>query len=351
MLAGISLYNFRNHGALALDCGGAKNIIFCGANGAGKTAALEAISLLCGIGNFRGAALGDMMRKGAGAGDGFAVHADLGDGTEIRISWNGGAHKEIRIDGDKSSLTALAKIMPMVWLTPRDDRLFCESASDRRAFLDRLVGAFDLLHTGRTARLAKLLSERAFAIKNNGGNSWLDPIEVNLAKTAMSVAAARVKYSAELNYFMPPHLQITTDGTLEQKIITGAPAAGIEIEYRQYLAENRFLENDRQIINGAHKSDFGMFNSDAGMPVSQTSTGQQKSALVSLVVAHAKLMRAKTGKYPVVLLDEADSHLDAAARKNIFAQFGECGAQVFATALSREIFLEIPDTKFVELDS
>jgi DNA replication and repair protein RecF len=69
--------------------------------------------------------------------------------------------------------------------------------------------------------------------------------------------------------------------------------------------------------------------------------------LVDLILAHAKLIRTKTGKIPVVLLDEADAHLDANARRRMFEELGTADAQVWATGLEKEVFADVPDATFV----
>ena len=55
MINQITLTNFRNHTCSRITTFGRKNIIITGLNGAGKTAILEALSLLSGERGLRGA--------------------------------------------------------------------------------------------------------------------------------------------------------------------------------------------------------------------------------------------------------------------------------------------------------
>ena len=201
MINSISLTDFRNHTMCRIETHGRRNIIITGPNGAGKTAVLEAISMLGGERGMRGAGMGDIARF-CGAG-GFSVFANLADDTEISVQFTGGdANRRAKIDGDSAALAELARFVRVVWITPREDRLFVDSAGDRRAFFDRLCASFDATHPGRTARLAKLLSERAYALKSGTDARWIDALDTQIAGVAVAVAVARIQYAGELNYFL-----------------------------------------------------------------------------------------------------------------------------------------------------
>lgn len=299
--------------------------------------------MLSGVRGMRGAAMTDIARFG-GAG-GFSVHAELDDQTEIAVSFApGDANRRARVDGDAAPLSDLARYARIVWITPREDRLFVDSASERRAFFDRLAAAFDATHSGRVARFSKLMSERAAAIKNGADARWLDALDTQIAATAVSIAAARIQYAGEVNYFFD-NAAVSVDGMVESMIIKDAPTA--ENEYLAYLRENRALIGDKMLVDGPHKSDFGVFNSALGLPAHITSTGQQKSVLLDLILAHAKLMHEKTAARPIILLDEAAAHLDRAARMRLFDALARADAQVWATGLDAAVFTDVTDAAFV----
>ena len=118
-------------------------------------------------------------------------------------------------------------------------------------------------------------------------------------------------------------------------------------KYFEYLQQNRSLMGDKMVIDGAHKSDFVVFNNTLKLPANITSTGQQKSILIDLILAHAKLIHVRTGQSPLILLDEAAAHLDEMARIKLFADLNESDAQVWATGLDINIFKNIPNAVFV----
>ena len=351
MIETLTLTDFRNHSSSRIKTGGARNIVIIGDNGSGKTAILEAVSMFAGNGSLRGATTIEIARdNGSG---GFAISAELSDGTALSVTWKAGdAHRRARIDNDAAPLSDLARHLRLVWLTPREDRLFVDGAADRRAFFDRLCASFDATHSGRCARLAKLLAERAYALKNGSDDNWLNPIEKHLAATAVAVASLRVKYSGEINHELSKDENndsslITLSGWLEDRLSKGAAASDVEKEYLDYLANNRELIADKMNIDGAHKSDFGMFNSALNKPANMTSTGQQKLMLLSLMCAHARLIKTKTGTAPIILLDEVAAHLDKSARARLFAEFKNLDAQVWATGLDKGTFVSVSDALFI----
>ena len=345
MINTLTLTDFRNHVGGRINTMGRANVIITGPNGAGKTAILEAVSMLSGDRGMRGADMRDIARFG-GLGN-FAVFATLADESDIAITFNAGdANRRAKIDGDAAPLVELGKYLRIVWLTPREDRLFVDAASERRAFFDRLTGAFDVSHTGRVARFSKLLSERAFALKSGADAHWLDALDMQIAGAAVAVATARIQYAGELNYFLS-RCAVSVAGKIEQMLIDGLSAGDAERSYLEYLKNTRELVGDKMVLDGPHKSDFGVFNNELQLPAHLTSTGQQKTILLDLILAHAKLIHVKTGSQPLILLDEAAAHLDVNARANLFKELAQTNAQVWATGIDANVFKDVPNAVFV----
>ncbi len=345
MIESLTLTDFRNHKMSRIDTNGARNIIIIGENGAGKTAVLEAISMLSGDKGMRGADMTDIARF-SGGGD-FSVFGKTDDDDTVCVYFNAGAaNRRAKINDENTSLNDLGNVMRIVWISPKEDRLFVDASADRRAFFDRLASNFDSHHSGRTAKFSKLLTERAFALKNGADAKWLDALDDQLAAAAVAIANTRVQYAGEVNYFLK-RFSVSVNGMVEQTIISGAPAAVAEREYRNYLSQNRELVYDKMVLDGPHKSDFGMFNNELDLPVRLTSTGQQKSALFDLILAHTDLLHTKTKRDCIVLFDEAAAHLDSAARAKIFATLENTHTQVWATGLDASSFDDVPGAVFV----
>jgi DNA replication and repair protein RecF len=346
MITRLTLTDFRNHETFRVETGG-KNVVLTGPNGAGKTNVLEAASLLNGGAGLRGAHSADLARFGAA---GYAVAADISDGGGISVFWRGGSgRRAARLDGENAALSELSGRIAIVWLTPCEDLLFIGPPAARRSFLDNLAAGFDGAHIGRVSDLARLVSERAFALKNNRDDGWLALIENNMSALAVAVADARVRFVSELNHFLE-NGEIGLSGLLERKIMDGGKAGDFEDFYRNYLSENRFLVSDKQTIDGPHRSDFSVQNTLLGLPAAKTSSGQQKLILNGIAIANARLLSVKNPAKPLlILLDEADSHLDAAARMELFDALSKTKAQVWMTGTDAAAFSGMPDCEYVTM--
>lgn len=344
MIQSLIMTDFRNHKSTRLNIGGARNIIIYGPNGAGKTAIIEAVSMLAGDRGMRAAPMCEVARfDGSG---GFSVFATTTNDDEVCVYFNSGdANRHAKLNGDNTPLADLAKILRIVWVTPREDRIFVDASADRRAFFDRMIAGFDSAHAGRVARHNKLFTERAAALKNGANTQWIDAIDTQIAATAVAVAAARIQYAGEVNYFLTD-CATSVNGFVESMIME-TNAADAERTYLAYLGQNRELVNDKMVIDGVNKSDFGVFNRILNLPANLTSTGQQKTTLLNLVLAHAKLIHTKTGAEPIILLDEAAAHLDDKAREKLFSELDNANAQVWATGIDYKTFNNVPNAIFV----
>lgn len=344
MIKTITLTNFRNHKTCRIETCGHKNIIITGPNGAGKTAILEAVSMLSGDRGMRGAQMNEIAHFDGNGG--FSVFAELSNDTEISVYFNpGDTNRHAKIDGDNATLSDLGKHLRIVWLTPREDRIFVEGATERRAFFDRLAASFDSAHAGRISRHTKLITERAGALRSGADSKWIDVLDEQISATSVAIAATRIQYAGEINFFLE-NSAVSVTGMVES-LILNSNAANAEREYLTYLKSNRTLVYDKMILDGINKSDFGVFNKKLKLPTNLTSTGQQKITMIELILAHAKLVFTKTGEEPIILLDEAVAHLDTDARTKIFESLSKSHAQVWATGLETNIFAKIPDTLFV----
>ncbi|MBO4480469.1 MAG: AAA family ATPase [Alphaproteobacteria bacterium] len=344
MIEYLTLTDFRNHKTCRIETMGRKNVIITGPNGAGKTAILEAVSMLGGERGMRGAPMTDIARFNGNGG--FSIFAGISDETELSVYFNAGdTNRHAKIDGDSAPLSNLARHLRIVWITPREDRIFVDNAADRRAFFDRLAASFDSAHAGRITRYTKLMNERAGALKNGADGNWIDALDIQIAAVSVAIAATRIQYAGEINYFLKD-IAVSVDGMVESMILT-TNAASAERDYLSYLKSNRALVNDKMVLDGVNKSDFGIFNMALNLPANLTSTGQQKTTILKLILAHAKLVYTKTGAHPIILLDEAIAHLDQESKEKLFSELGDANAQVWATGIDAGAFTNVPDAIFV----
>jgi DNA replication and repair protein RecF len=194
VLTRLTLTDFRNYHGLRLDTGPGP-VVLTGANGAGKTNLLEAISLLAPGRGLRSVAFEDLARLDGEGGWAVAGNIDGPSGTaSLGTAWAPGAPaRQIQVSGSAhKSSGAFSAHLRILWLTPAMDRLFTGPAGDRRRFLDRLVIAFDPEHGGRVLAFDKLMRDRNRRLCEAAPDpAWLGGLEHGMAEAAVAVAAAR----------------------------------------------------------------------------------------------------------------------------------------------------------------
>jgi DNA replication and repair protein RecF len=81
------------------------------------------------------------------------------------------------------------------------------------------------------------------------------------------------------------------------------------------------------------------------------STGEQKALLLSMILAHAELVRARSGRPLVILLDEVAAHLDPIRRGVLFDRLRATGGQVWMTGTEASLFEELGDATRLIVDN
>lgn len=368
----LTLTDFRNYAFLRITPN-LRPIIITGENGSGKTNILEAVSFLTPGRGMRSARLADIRRFTPAVIDNtympsnssWAVSAIVsknGDEYEIGTAVENMLREEdeensiynkriVKIEGQKtSSQGELGRYLSAIWLTPQMDRLFRGGSQPRRSFLDRLVYAFDNEHAKRTSNFEHLYKQWYQLIKSSNGRAdpaWLAGIEENMAATGVAIAAARREQIARLNRFIEtepddvfPNVMLELDGTIE-KMLDTMPAVDVEDFYMNKLAAERrkVLYNDN--VDGVNRTDFKVFYKKKRMPAELCSTGEQKSLLISIILAQTKCQILYQGFAPVLLLDEVAAHLDDGKREALLAKISELGLQAWITATNPELFASL----------
>src|SRR5258706_395750 len=96
--------------------------------------------------------------------------------------------------------------------------------------------------------------------------------------------------------------------------------------------------------DGPHLTDLAVIYEPKNISAADASTGEQKTLLIGLVLAHAGLIAEMTGSSPLLLLDEVVAHLDPARRGALYAALAALGAQVFMTGADPTAFADIANS-------
>jgi len=159
-LENLTLSHFRSHQLSRIEVDSRPVALF-GANGAGKTNILEAISLLSPGRGLRRATANEFIRRPDDIG--WKVTALLsanGSSYELETGAQPDQPRHVRIDSKTTPQNALAQLARIVWLVPAMDRLWIEGADGRRRFLDRVALSFDPSHAETVLSFEKAMRER-----------------------------------------------------------------------------------------------------------------------------------------------------------------------------------------------
>lgn len=351
-LTRLFLANYRNYEKLDLRLDG-RHVCLFGANGAGKTNLLEAVSQLGPGRSLRGASLGEIKRSDAEAGaEGWVVSAELGGdrklGVALEETSRGGAKRTVRIDGASASAGDLAALMRIVWLIPAMDGVFRGGASDRRRFFDRQVMSHIPGHGRSAAAYEKAMRERnALLEQGRADPAWLDAIEGRMAEHGAELAVNRAGVLARLQIAVDarpdghfPKAELSLTGPEGAVAEANAPLFEVATALRGAFMDGRRRDMAAgRTLAGPHRVDLNAIHVPTGAPAREASTGQQKALLIGLILASASALSADTsGPKPLLLLDEAAAHLDADRRAALFDELCATGGQAWLTGTESFLF-------------
>jgi DNA replication and repair protein RecF len=359
----LTLTDFRNYRAATMTVRPGP-VVLTGANGAGKTNCLEAVSLLTAGRGLRSLPFSDLGRSGGSGGWAIAARVsiageDIEIGTGVQPPPDGivsvRAARIVKIDHTITKGSGALAPVRTLWLTPAMDGLFTGPASDRRRFLDRLVLSLEPSYASAAAVFDRAMRQRNKALESLSPPQLLNAIEAQMADAAASIAAARRRVTESLAAEILRERERDPDsvfpwaGLALQGHLEGQAGAmdesAISDAYRGLLGSMR--ERDRaagRTLTGPHRSDVEVTHGPKSTPAKMCSTGEQKALLIGLILAHARLIKQTSGGVsPLILLDEIAAHLDFSRRLALFSSIASLNAQVWMTGTDADIFLPLLD--------
>ena len=314
-------------------------VLVTGPNGVGKTNLLEALHV--GSQGFSprtraeprlvlfGAAAARVRLAGEEAQTPFETEVDVEPAAAKRIKLNGA----LLAGGDelRLRLSALA-------FTP--DRLAVVKGGPivRRAYLDRMLGRLFPARAKLPSDYGRALSQRNAALRRvRGGESSRDALEPwteQVATLGASLDQSRAELATALAAGFSEHAE-------------GLGLAGAEITYAEegLTTADLAARLDRDIERGT--TGIGPHLRDAAITAAARdlrafgSQGEQRTAVLALVLAEADLLAERRGEPPLLLLDDVFSELDSARGEALVARL-PAGGQTVVTATEQPTALR-PD--------
>lgn len=366
----LSLTNFRNFTRLDMDVP-RRSVVLVGDNAQGKTSVLEAVYFLAALTSFQTNADRQMVNF-LEARNSPAVARIVGEYArgsrnhklEIRLILdpvgvgNGQRlRKEILLDGVKKQASdAVGKFSAVVFV-PQMSQIIEGGPDERRRHLNLALAQAVPAYAGVLSDYGKALEQRNALLKalnERGGNA--DQLEVwdeTLARLGAQIVQWRIAAVQELEKQAARiHLELTRgaevlrlayepayDPLPKIALKLDAPADRSNIPLKE--VERGFLERLRGLRSeeisrgvttiGPHRDEMRFLANQIDLG-DYGSRGQVRTALLSLKLAEAAWIQARTGQWPVILLDEVMAELDLQRRADLLKYLGQAEQSLLTAA-------------------
>ena len=342
----IALNGFRNYELETAEFSPGTNVI-AGENAQGKTNLLESIYMLsCGR-SFRTRFDKELVGFDYSSAD---ILADLYSHEReqtVNIQLRPGQAKRILVNGVKKTAGELSDVVNTVLFSPDDLNLIRDGAAVRRRLMDNAISQI-------RPRYAEYLSEfnRLYEHKTRILKDWrekpslldtLDEFSDGMCRMSAQLIRYRAAFAARLGSTAAPiHSEFSGSGEqldIQYKTVSSvsdpfASAKEIYYEVCEHQERHRQAElNSEQCLTGAHKDDLEIFINGSNAR-SFASQGQTRTAALSIKLAEREIFLAETGEYPVLLLDDVLSELDAKRQEFVLNRIG--GGQTLITCCEDE---------------
>ena len=349
----IALDGFRNYTDFTADFSPGVNVIW-GENAQGKTNLLEAIGFLSGARSHRARGDKELISFHRDRGTITAEVTSRGRDFLLEVQLFRGARRRLFVNHVKCKTAAeLGGIVQTVLFCPEDLALIKAGAAERRSFLDHAICQLRPRYAEALAQYSKLLDHKTRILRDwEKHPSLLDVLE-DFNEAMARAGALVIHYRAHfVRKLAEKAAQIQTEFSGEQETLALhyatvstvrdplGPTVELYEDLRRHQDSHAKAERDaRSCLSGPHKDDLvARIN---GQPARQyASQGQTRTAALSLKLAERELFRDDTGQWPILLLDDVLSELDA--RRQDFVLRRITGGQVILTGC------EAPDGTFPE---
>ena len=313
ILKTLSLVNYKNFESQDFEFDSKINC-FVGANGVGKTNALDAIFYLSFGKSYFNPIASQNIKHDA---DFFLVNGIFeknAKSEKISVSLKRGQKKMIKRNGKAyDKFSDHIGFVPLVIISPADRDLIIEGSDTRRKFMDSVISQSDPIYLTNLINYNKVLAQRNallkyFALNNTFNSQTLAVYNDQLTTYGNIIFEKRREF---LEIFIPI-FEARYSAISNNKEV-------VNLSYKSQLFEGKLNELLTKNINkdkalqytgvGIHKDDL-VFEIETHPIKKFGSQGQQKSFLIALKLAQFDFLKAQSGVTPLLLLDDIFDKLD-----------------------------------------
>lgn len=331
---------WRNLASTDLRPGPRFNVI-AGDNGQGKSNLLEAIYYLGGLRSHRGAPSLELVQHGQD-------HATLAAKVqgppaarrlEARVFAKGKA-RQLTLDGKRPRSSAVwTNAVPMVLFHPGELALGQGSPEGRRTMLDRALELLDPTYASTRSAYDKALRSRNRLLKDEADTRSVVAYDPILASAGAIMGRARAALVLDLAVIAEKSFASIIGEEVPVRVAYAPRVEPTEEALRAAL--QRSLDKDRARMftaEGPHADDVTL-EVHGHAAKHHASQGQHRALVLALKVAELEVLARRSGRTPVLLLDDVSSELDRVRSARLFSLLAARGGQVFVTTTMPELIV------------
>ena len=322
--------------------------VIVGENAQGKTNLLEAVAYLSSASSHRARYDRELIRHGED--HAFIKGRVDSRGRELTLEagLHRGARRQLRSNGVKLKTAAeLSGLLNTILFCPEDLYLIREGAEARRRFLDSCISQLRPRYSQALAEYNRLYRHKTRILKDSEQYpSLLDTLD-DFSRRMAQCGAVLIHYRAHFVKRLAqtaPGIHTDCSGGREKLSLryetvstVTDPEAPPRTLLPQLLAHQESRREAeiaaRSCLSGPHKDELAV-EIDGSPAKSYASQGQTRTAALALKLAARDIFRQETEEWPVLLLDDVLSELDAKRQEFVLNRITD--GQVFITCCEEE---------------
>ena len=343
-VAEIFLKDWRNIPEINFRPDAATNI-FLGHNAQGKTNILEAINFASLLRSRAGKDT-ELIRWGQGTALLRIKYRKAGVSHTLAIEISNTQRRRIFLDANPIRPRELVGKLNSVLFSPEDLFMFKGSPMGRRKFLDAQISQASSVYFLDLLKYNRIVEQRNILLKKIRDKSAkateLDLWDTQLAFAAEKVLSKRLNAVRRLNFLA---------NSAQQKISSQSENLSVVYEMRGLDSQEDIAENFFELLRarraddvqngctskGPHRDDLKFLINGRELKLFG-SQGQLRTVALALKLSELQFLKSETGEYPLLLLDDVMSELDAVRREMLLDFLRREKIQTLITATDRAYF-------------
>jgi DNA replication and repair protein RecF len=344
----IEIENFRNLKKVALRPSAGLNL-FIGQNGQGKTNLIEALHLAVNGQSFRTSSVENLISLQSPQMQSYIrllIHSDK-ETSKLEVSLEGKT-KKFRINSKPASIKELSKKFPSVIFAPESLSAIKRGPEERRTLMDEIAQTNNIQHVDILVDFLKTLRSRNALLKeivkqgvSEPQREVLEILDKRFVDQSVDLVISRLNGLLSIEQMASQVMSRISNKTQQKtsmrylvsgKVITKPNADEIRNALRQRMTELRLAEFAQgSTLAGPHRHDLQILL-DAMDSRQHCSQGQQRALILAIKISQVMQHFERYGRYPILLLDDVLSELDAEKRAFLLGFLTSVKTQTFVSS-------------------